>query len=279
MNFFYITVNFFIIYFNSLKKKSCCRIFFFFFLVLTWVALFLLQVLNCDLMKPPHEEQYSQERNHGAYMSMRDYRHFPWQNQQPVERNPSPSRSMWDYRNPPWMSATSYMVPPRGAPYEYGYNPSLGNHINSSPPKYAPPSHPRVADWPRGIDAGTSGSSEELPTGEAGGGRGKEADEEPQEPILQPIPMNLNPSATAQPQNSPLLVYILSIPAANSKPTAPAPKAHASPSLLVKNIKKLVATVIAFATTSKTQAAAHIAWHSGWFGWWFGFGAPEPRHF
>ena len=38
---------------------------------------------------------------------------------------------------------------------------------------------------------------EELPTGEAGGGRGKEAEEEPQEPILQPIPMNLNPSATS----------------------------------------------------------------------------------
>ena len=39
----------------------------------------------------------------------------------------------------------------------------------------------------------------ELPIGEARGGRGKEAGEEPQESILQPIPMNLNPSATAQP--------------------------------------------------------------------------------
>ena len=45
---------------------------------------------------------------------------------------------------------------------------------------------------------------EELPTGEVGGGRGKEAGEEPQEPILQPIPMDLDPNATAQPQNSPL---------------------------------------------------------------------------
>ena len=120
---------------------------------------------------------------------------------------------------------------------------------------------------------------EELPTGEAGGGRGKEAGEEPQEPIIQPIPMNLNPSATAQPQNSPLSVYILPTPAANSKLAAPAPKAHVSLSLLVQNIKKLVATVRAFATTSKTQATAHIAWHSGWFGCWFGFGALEPRHF
>ena len=37
---------------------------------------------------------------------------------------------------------------------------------------------------------------EELPTGEAGGGRGKEAGEEPQKLILQPILINLNPSAT-----------------------------------------------------------------------------------
>ena len=120
---------------------------------------------------------------------------------------------------------------------------------------------------------------EELPIGEAGGGRGKEVGEEPQEPILHPIPMNLNPSVTAQPQNNPLPVYILPTPAAHSKPEAPAPKAHASPSLLVQNIRKLVATVRASATTSKTQAAAYIAWHSGWFGCWFGFGAPEPRHF
>ena len=40
---------------------------------------------------------------------------------------------------------------------------------------------------------------DELPTGEAGGGRGKEVGKEPQEPILQPIPMNLNPSVFAQP--------------------------------------------------------------------------------
>ena len=120
---------------------------------------------------------------------------------------------------------------------------------------------------------------EELPTGEAGGGRGKEAREEPQEPILQPIPMNLNPNATAQPQNSPLPVYKLPTPAANSKPAAPAPKAHANPSLLVQNIRKLVAIIQASATTSKTQAAAYIALHSGWFGCWFGFGAPVPRHF
>ena len=120
---------------------------------------------------------------------------------------------------------------------------------------------------------------EELPTGEARGGRGKEAWEEPQEPILQPIPMNLNPSATAQPQNSPLPMYILLPPAAKSKPATPAPKTHASPSLPVQYFKKLVAFVQTFSITSKKMAAAHTAWLSGWFGCRFGFGAPEPRHF
>ena len=80
--------------------------------------------------------------------------------------------------------------------------------------------------------------------------------------------MNLNPSTTVQSKNSPLPLYILPTPAANSKPAALAPKSHASPSLLVQNIRKLVATIRAFATTSKTMEAAHIAWHSGWFGCW-----------
>ena len=95
-----------------------------------------------------------------------------------------------------------------------------------------------------------------------------------QEPIIQPIPINLYPGAFAQPQNSPLPVYILPTPAAKSKPAAPAPKAHASPSLPVQNFKILVATVQTFATTSKT--AAHTAWHSGWLGCGFRFGAPGP---
>ena len=86
------------------------------------------------------------------------------------------------------------------------------------------------------------------------------------------------PTANAQATYNSLPVYIL--PAANSKPTAPAPKAKSNPSLLVlQNIRTLVATVQASATTSKTQADAYIAWHSGWFGCRFGFGAPGPRHF
>ena len=263
-------------------------------------------------MEPPHEEQYSQERNHGAYMSMRDYRHFPWQNQKPVERNPSSSRSMRDYRNPPWMSAPSYMVPPRNAPYENAYNPSWGNHTNSSPPQYAPPPHPQstspmeeailnltklVGDFVgeqkminahlnQRIDNVESSLSqkldelqndmfqklnnledsisrltiqhghqeeenlegewltdqeelmqepveapEELLTGEAGGGSGKEIVEEPQELVLKPFPTELNPTANAQATYSPLpvapstdQVYILPTPGAYPTPETPSPK-------------------------------------------------------
>ena len=86
-------------------------------------------------------------------MSMRDYRNIPWQNQQPVERNSNPSRSMRDYRNPPWMSASSYMVPPATTPHGSTYNPSWGNHTNSSwesgPPQYTPPAPPYCASTPQ----------------------------------------------------------------------------------------------------------------------------------
>ena len=103
---------------------------------------------------------------------------------------------------------------------------------------------------------------------------GHETGEEPQEPILQPIPMKLNPSATAQPQNNPLpvapsddQVYILPTPAEKSKPAAPAPKGKSNRSLhAMQNLRKLVAIAQAFATTSKKMAIAYIAWHSGWFG-------------
>ena len=62
-------------------------------------------------MEPPHEEQYSQERNLSSNMSMRDYRHLPCQSQQPVERNPNTYMPMKDYRNQ-WMSEPFYSVPP-----------------------------------------------------------------------------------------------------------------------------------------------------------------------
>ena len=98
--------------------------------------------LNTDQMGEGEQySEYSVERNHGAYMSMRDYKHLPWQNQQPVERNP------------PWMSASFCSVRPANAPYDGTYNPSWGNHTNSSweprPPQYAPPTSPYYASTPQ----------------------------------------------------------------------------------------------------------------------------------
>ena len=110
--------------------------------------------------------------------------------------------------------------------------------------------------------------------------------EEPQELIFQPIPMQLNPSATAQDTNYPLAVapsdnqvYILPTPAENPKPATPAPKGKSNSLPSMQKFRRLVASVHTFATTSKKMANAYIAWHSGWFGCGFGFGAPGPRHF
>ena len=61
-------------------------------------------------MEHPYGEQYSQEGNPRAYMTMRDYRNLPYQWQQPVGRNPNPPRSMREYRDQ-WMSAPVYSVP------------------------------------------------------------------------------------------------------------------------------------------------------------------------
>ena len=55
-------------------------------------------------------------------------------------------------------------------------------------------------------------------------GSGKEVGEEPQKLILQPIPIDLDPSVTAQPKSSPRLEYIL--PTAQPTPRAPTGKAH-----------------------------------------------------
>ena len=90
-------------------------------------------------------------------------------------------------------------------------------------------------------------------------GSGKEEGEEPQKLILHLNPINLDSSTTAQATYNPLPVYILPTPASNSKPTTPAPKTHASPSLPVKYFKKLVAFVQTFSITSKKMAAAHTA--------------------
>ena len=107
-----------------------------------------------------------------------------------------------------------------------------------------------------------------------------------QEPIIQPNLINLDTLTTAQDTKTPLpaappeSVYILPTPAQKSKPSAPAPKGKSNTSLhAMQNIRRLVASVHTFATTSKKMANAYIAWHSGWFGCGFGFGAPGPRHF
>ena len=109
-------------------------------------------------------------------------------------------------------------------------------------------------------------------------GSGKEEGEEPQKLILHLNPINLDPSATAQPQNNPLPVYILPLPAAQPIPKSPTKKSNLSLPML-KKFKRLVAIVQNFATTLNKMAAAYTAWHSGWFGCRFGFGASEPRHF
>ena len=108
-----------------------------------------------------------------------------------------------------------------------------------------------------------------------------------QEPFIQPNPIDLDHNATAQETKYPLpvaplgdQVYILPTPATKPKPAAPAPKGKSNTSLhAMQNIRRLVASVHTFATTSKKMANAYIAWHSGWFGCRFGFGAPGPRHF
>ena len=119
---------------------------------------------------------------------------------------------------------------------------------------------------------------------------GHETVEGTQEPIIQPNPIDLDPNATAQPKNNPLLVppsadlvYIQPPPAANSKPAAPKAKSNplpaappdsvfilpmpaaqpkpqasttkATPSLLMlQNIRRLVASVQAFATTDSCHS-------------------------
>ena len=72
-------------------------------------------ISNINQMEHLEGEQYSQERNPRAYMSMRNYRNLPWQNQRPLGRNPNLNRSMRDYRDQ-WMGAPVYSVPSTYAP-------------------------------------------------------------------------------------------------------------------------------------------------------------------
>ena len=324
-------------------------------------------------MEPPYEEQYSQEGNPRAYMTMRDYRNLVWQNQQPSGRNPNPNRSMRDYRDQ-WMSAPVYSVPSTYPPPPQYDHPEPQIYASTpqspQPPQSIPPFEQAILDLTKlvcdvveeqkkinaqlsqkidtmennvnkridglqsemehkldnlqysisklaqHLDHPEEESQEDecltetilgeqvqlqpheelkveslealeelqeapvtfwpwtkeeqisaLITEESSG---HETGEEPQEPILQPIPMKLNPSATAQPQNNLLpvapsvdQVYILPshapqpTPATKSKPAAPAPKGKSNRSLhAMQNLRKLVAIAQAFATTSKKMATA-----------------------
>ena len=85
-------------------------------------------------MDHPYGEQYGQEGNPRAYMTMRDYRNLPyqWGNQQPVGRNPNPNMSLREYRDK-WMSAPVYSVPSTYPP----------------PPQYDHPEPPFYASTPQ----------------------------------------------------------------------------------------------------------------------------------
>ena len=85
--------HFFLFHFIVKKKNNVVG---FFFSVVLVLPCFLAEVhvlvgkpeaaviSNINQMEHLEGEQYSQERNPRAYMSMRDYRSLPWQNQQPL---------------------------------------------------------------------------------------------------------------------------------------------------------------------------------------------------
>ena len=83
-------------------------------------------------MEHPYGEQYGQEGNPRAYMTMRDYRNLPYQWQQPLGRNPNPNMSLREYRDK-WMSAPVYHVPSTYPP----------------PPQYDYPEPPFYASTPQ----------------------------------------------------------------------------------------------------------------------------------
>ena len=264
-------------------------------------------------MEPPHEEQYSQESNPRAYITMRDYRNLAWQNQQPWERNPNPPRSMRDYRDH-WMSAPSYMVPPQYTSTPQPPQPpqlispveqaildltKLVGDVVEEQKKINAQLSQKIDTMENNVNKRINGLQSEMehkldnlqcsisklaqhldhpeeesqeeeclsdtmveeqcqqhlllePSDIAATvclwenhtalltekGSGKEEGEEPQKLILHLNPINLDPSATAQPQNNPLPVYILPLPAAQPIPKAPTKKSN--PSLpMLKNLKRL----------------------------------------
>ena len=328
-------------------------------------------------MEPPYEEQYSQEGNPRAYMTMRDYRDLPYQWKQPVGRNPNQPRSMSDYREQ-WMGTPSYSVTPTYAPPSHPQYASLSQPQPSQPispieqeildltklvgdavveqkelncqlsekthteensldqsldglnndfehkwenlqdsiedlidQQQCPPEedcqsdimaeeqceqqpHQELIEDFIELFEGLAESSdmydvvfprenqEEIISLFTEEGSKTKAVEVPKKNVIQPNPIDLDTTATAQDTKNPLpvalsdnQVYILPSPAPKSTHAAPAPNHKSNPLSSMQKIKRLVAYVHKFATTSKEQAAAYIAWHSGRFG----FGAPGHRHF
>ena len=109
-------------------------------------------------MEHPYGEQYSQEGNPRAYMTMRDYRNLPYQWQQPLGRNPNPPRSMREYRDQ-WMSAPVYSIPSTYPPppqYDYPEPPFYASTPQSpqspQPLQSIPPFEQAILDLTRIVD-------------------------------------------------------------------------------------------------------------------------------
>ena len=99
-----------------------------------------------DYRDLPYQWQQPQESNPREYMTMRDYRNLAWQNQQPWERNPNPPRSMREYRDQ-WMSAPVYSVPSTYPPppqYDHPEPPLYASTTQSSQQQQPPPLSPLV---------------------------------------------------------------------------------------------------------------------------------------
>ena len=316
MYFFYIAVVFF--YFISLKKKKhCCRIFFSVVLVLPCFlarvhvpvgkpeAAMMSNINQMEHMKGEQYSEYSVEINPRPYMSMRDYRNPPLVSAPSYMVPPQ-------YAPPPYPQSTSPMeeailnltkLVGNFVEVQKTINSQLSQKIDimenivdkridglQSEMEYkldnlqypismltnqqhvhqeeVNPKEECLIDTT--VEEECKHQKEETSPMLTEEGSGKEEIEKPQK-------------STAQETNSPLpeapspdLVYTK--PAAHSNPKAPTTKASLALPVL-KNLKKLVATIQAYATKSKTLAIAYVAWHSGWFGCWFGFGAPEPQHF
>ena len=106
-------------------------------------------------MEHPYGEQYGQEGNPRAYMTMRDYRNLPYQWQQPVGRNPDPNMSLREYRDQ-WMSAPVYHVPSTYPPppqYDYPEPPFYASTPQSpQPPQSIHPLEQAILDLTRKVD-------------------------------------------------------------------------------------------------------------------------------